>query len=337
MNTFRLTIICLVIALVSCQKSEAPATAEQAPPASTAAAQPEAAAPAPAEAAAPAPPSTLPIIATGQSEIAGVRAEIHGLTRGTGEILTLTFSLVNDGTDDLDFSYTFTDPSYSVPDFGGIGGIYLVDPTGMEKLSVMRDPENRCICSRKIRTIAVGKRAQLWAKFPSPAASVEHVSIIIPKFLPIDDVPVGAAASATSADASESRTILAVAHGEIPGQRVEVSQLKRGSGGVVDLRFAIVNDSDQTVSFDYNFADPSHDVADFGGIGGVYLLDPLARDKHAVIRDPENKCACSQSVKDLGSGERVELWAKFPATDTPAKLLSVVVPHFLPLDDVPIE
>jgi hypothetical protein len=31
----------------------------------------------------------------------------------------------------------------------------------------------------------------LWARFPAPPAGVQKVSVVIPHFLPIDDVPIG--------------------------------------------------------------------------------------------------------------------------------------------------
>ena len=40
--------------------------------------------------------------------------------------------------------------------------------------------------------------------------------------------------------------------------------------------------------------------------------------------------------KDLKPGERVNLWSKFPAPPEDVQKISVVVPHFGPMDDVPI-
>jgi hypothetical protein len=320
--------LCLLFVVLGCGKEEVPPRSESgsAAPATQAATSAE---PAAAEPAA----GLTTVIAAGESEIPGVRAEIHSLDRGTAGILTLEFSLINKGEEDLAFDYTFTDPSHSVADFGGIGGVYLIDATGREKISVMRDADNRCICSRKLDSIGTGGRARLWAKFQGPSGEVGRVSMVIPKFLPIDEVPIGS----TPAPPSGSPTVLASAAGEIPGQRVEIRKLARGSGDIVDLRLTIINDSDQPIGFGYDFVDPNQEVPDFNSIGGVYLLDPMAREKHGVIRDPENKCVCSQGIKDLEKGQKVELWAKLTAPPASTDRLSVVVPHFLPMDDVPLE
>jgi hypothetical protein len=129
---------------------------------------------------------------------------------------------------------------------------------------------------------------------------------------------------------------IATADGEISGVRAEVSELKRTSGGTLSLKFAMVNDSGEQVSFDYNFADPAHSVADFGGIGGVHLIDPVGKKKYFVARDSEGKCVCSQKVAPIPTGGRVNLWAKFPAPPDDVQQISIVIPHFSPLDDVPV-
>jgi hypothetical protein len=286
----------------------------------------------------PAAPSIETVVATGDSEIQGLRAEIHELRRGAGGILTLRLALVNESDRDLDFGYTFADPSYNVPDYGSIGGIYLIDAASTEKLPVMRDSDNRCICSRKIGAVPEGGRALLWAKFPASLAELERVSIMIPKFMPIDDVPVVAAEPAAgSPEPAEAGAVRAVAQGEVPGRRLEIREIRRGSGEVVDLRFTIVNDGDGNLSFGYDYADPKYEVTDHGSIGGVFLLDPFSRELYGVLRDGQSRCACSQGLKGLGAGERAELWAKFPAPPASTDRVSIVVPRFMPVDDVPLE
>ncbi|MBW3563646.1 MAG: hypothetical protein KY459_02870 [Acidobacteria bacterium] len=324
MNGNRLVVICLLLLLSSCGEEQAPSSA----------AQPEADTPAETPPSATTPVSGPgPIIARGESEIPGVRAEIHSLDRGSDDVLTLVFSVINGGDANLDFGYTFTDPAHDVLDYSGIGGVHLIDAANREKHMVMRDADSRCICSRKIESIPPGGRSLLWAKYPAPPVGVERVSVIVPKFLPIDEVPIGIAAPV----APPSDGALASAAGEIPAQRVVVRKLSRGSGDIVDLRFAIINDSDEPIGFGYDFADTNYEVPDFNTVGGVYLLDSEQRQKHGVIRDPDNKCSCSGELRELKKGEKIELWAKLTSPPASTRRLSVVVPHFLPMDDVPLE
>ena len=129
---------------------------------------------------------------------------------------------------------------------------------------------------------------------------------------------------------------IAVADGENPGTKAEVQELKRSGGNSVMLKFAIVNDSDKAMDFGYNFGDKANEVRDFNTIGGVTLVDSAGKKKYFVVRDSEDNCVCSTKLKDLAPKSRANLWAKFPAPPEDVQRISVVIPHFTPLDDVPI-
>lgn len=141
-------------------------------------------------------------------------------------------------------------------------------------------------------------------------------------------------ATANSAPVSATQSI-AEADGETPGTKVQVQELKRSSNSLM-LKFAIVNDSEKPVSFGYNFGDKSNEIKDFSSVGGVTLVDSVGKKKYFVVRDTENTCVCSSNLKDIQPGSRMNLWAKFPIPPDDVKKISVVVPHFGPLDDVPI-
>ncbi|MBV8546390.1 MAG: hypothetical protein JO093_00545 [Acidobacteria bacterium] len=147
--------------------------------------------------------------------------------------------------------------------------------------------------------------------------------------------PVSTPAAAPPAAATTSSGI-ASADGERQGTRVDVMELKRGSGGTVTLKMAFVNDSENAIGFGYNFADPDHEIRDHGSIGAVQLVDPVGKKKYFVARDSEGKCVCSTKVPDVAPHSRVSLWAKFPAPPDDVQKISIVIPHFQPLDDVAI-
>jgi len=134
--------------------------------------------------------------------------------------------------------------------------------------------------------------------------------------------------------AAPAKPALASADGEKPGSRIEVQEFKRVSGGTVMFRFAMINDSDQTLNVGYDFGSGS--TADFGTVAGVHLIEPVGKKKYLVIRDSENKCDCSRGVRDIAAKSRVNLWARLPAPPDNVEKITVVVPHFSPMDDVPI-
>lgn len=129
---------------------------------------------------------------------------------------------------------------------------------------------------------------------------------------------------------------LASADGETPGVRVEVTELKRVSGGVLNLKIVMINDSDKKINFGYSFADRDHEVIDFNSIGGAHLIDAAGKKKYFVVRDAEKKCVCSQQIKEIQPKGRANLWTKFPAPPDDVQKITVVIPHFQPIDDVPI-
>jgi hypothetical protein len=136
--------------------------------------------------------------------------------------------------------------------------------------------------------------------------------------------------------AAPAGVVIATADGEKSGTRVEINELKRSSDGTVTLRFALVNDSTNSHSFGYDYGDSQQGATDYNAVGGVTLVDGANKKKYFVVRDSENHCLCSRGLKDITAGSRGNLWAKFPAPPEDVSKISIVIPHFGPIDDVPI-
>jgi hypothetical protein len=175
-------------------------------------------------------------------------------------------------------------------------------------------------------TSCSGQEVQQQAKPQEPAAKSAQPEPAKPaQPAPVAVEPAPAAAPA-----------LAVAEGEVPGVKAEIHELKRTGGDTLTLKFSIANASAEDVNFGYDFAEKGKDVIDFNSIGGVHLIDAEAKKKYFVVRDSEGQCACSRDLKGVNPGSRSQLWAKFPAPPENVQKISIVVPHFLPVEDVPI-
>lgn len=122
--------------------------------------------------------------------------------------------------------------------------------------------------------------------------------------------------------------VLATGDGESPGLRVEIQELKRTSGETVTMRFTLVNESEKAVGFGCGT------FGDCGSISGTHLID--GKNKYAVVRDKESSCLCSKGLSAVEPKGRRSLWARFPAPPDNVPKVTVVIPHFLPIDDVPI-
>lgn len=131
-----------------------------------------------------------------------------------------------------------------------------------------------------------------------------------------------------------AQTVVASTDGESSGVRLDVTELKRSSGNTLTLKFTIVNASDDRFGFGYDMGDK--DFNDFSNVGGVHLIDAANKKKYLVVRDSQKNCVCSSKLKDIQPGKSLNLWAKFPAPPETVQAISIVVPHFIPLDDVPI-
>ena len=126
-------------------------------------------------------------------------------------------------------------------------------------------------------------------------------------------------------------TVIAHADGETPGTRVDIYELKRTSGDTVTLKFAFVNNGTKELG-GYDFAKAAND---YDTVADVHLLEPTERTQYSVMRDPDHKCVCSTGV-GVKQGEQKHYWAKFPAPPAASTKLTVVVPHFEPVEDVPV-
>jgi hypothetical protein len=140
-------------------------------------------------------------------------------------------------------------------------------------------------------------------------------------------------AALPAASAVPGGPVLATSEGDLPGIRVELVELKRTSGDTVNLKFAMINDSDKELGFGYEFGEGTGDI---GTIGATHLIDAAGKKKYFVVRDTEGACLCSRGISNIKPKTRATLFAKFPAPPGDVKNITVVIPHFTPMDDVPI-
>lgn len=127
------------------------------------------------------------VIASTDGETEGIRIDVTEFKRVSGDTVNLKFNVVNGSSEQLSMNSLLDDRSMN--EYYTAGGIHLVDPVNKRKYFVVRDADKNCVCSRDISSIDAGKKSALWAKFPAPPADVQRISIVFPKFIPLDDVP----------------------------------------------------------------------------------------------------------------------------------------------------
>jgi hypothetical protein len=128
---------------------------------------------------------------------------------------------------------------------------------------------------------------------------------------------------------------IATTDGELPGTSLKVTELKV-SNGTVMLKFTLVNDGTQAFNPDTLNDSRDGSLHDAHAIGGVYLIDAANKKKYLAVFDTDNHCICSRQTQDIPSKSSANLWVKFPAPPDGVAKIGVVVPHFVPMDDVPL-
>jgi hypothetical protein len=184
-----LLMFCFIL-LTSCSGQGVQQQAKQEPPAKNAQAETPSKPAQPAPVSVEAPPAAAPALAVAEGELPGLKAEIHELKRTGGDTLTLKFSIANSSAKEMHFGYDFAEKGREVPDYNAIGGVHLIEAEAKKKYFVVRDAEGQCACSRDLKGVNPGSRSQLWAKFPAPPENVQKISIVVPHFLPVEDVPI---------------------------------------------------------------------------------------------------------------------------------------------------
>lgn len=136
------------------------------------------------------PTGVAPVLATTEGEKPGVTINLTQLKRDRGNTMTLRFTLINNGSEELNIGGHWLGDEKVQGDYYGVGGVHLLDPVNNQKIFVVRDADRACVCSSDVDAIPAGGTANLWAKFPAPAAGVQAVTVVVPHFIPMDDVPI---------------------------------------------------------------------------------------------------------------------------------------------------
>jgi hypothetical protein len=158
---------------------------------------------------------------------------------------------------------------------------------------------------------------------------MERRLIVLVVFFALSTAMAGRADAQSAPTPASGSAPLAISDGEAPGTQLLVTKLKR-SGDSVMLQFVLINNSDS--AYDPNNLNSSQ----YRSVDGVYLVDLAGKKKYEVVRDSDKNCLCSQGLQAILSKSRANFWAKFPAPPGSVQKLGVVVPHFVPMDDVPL-
>ena len=118
---------------------------------------------------------------------------------------------------------------------------------------------------------------------------------------------------------------------------VKVLGLNSPKAGNATLRVAMTNNgSGELIPSDF-FTGGVGDLEDSQKINGVFLVDPVSKQRFAVTTDPAGHANTTRIDPPLAAGERRVLEAQFPPIPPTVKSVYVYFPHADPIANVPVE
>jgi hypothetical protein len=144
------------------------------------------------------------------------------------------------------------------------------------------------------------------------------------------------ALSGTASTPAHAQTVLATGEfSDDPNLRCEILEVKRVSGGALNIRWRIVNTAGaggsglvaggQAKPIYYNF-----------GWDELYFIDPAENKKYQFLTDSGGNRILHVFHGNIASGQQRTNWAKFPAPPASSTKISIQIPKFAPFDDVPV-
>ena len=117
---------------------------------------------------------------------------------------------------------------------------------------------------------------------------------------------------------------------------VEVVGLKAAAGQRALLRLALTNNGSGNLIVTGQFTGDVAGLTDATQITGVYLVDPVSKQRFNVVRESETRALCSHLDRPLDPGERRMLEATFPPIPASVKSVYVYFPHASQITDVAV-
>jgi hypothetical protein len=145
--------------------------------------------------------------------------------------------------------------------------------------------------------------------------------------------PATTPAVATPATTPAAPAALATIDSDLPGLKTAINDLKRTSS-TLTLKFTVFNNSDTKFNPQGVFDGDSYHR--YRHLGGVHLIDGVSKKKYFVVTDSDGSFLSSNDISDIPPKSQITVWAKFPAPPDEVQKITVEIPHFMPVEDVPI-
>ena len=145
-------------------------------------------------------------------------------------------------------------------------------------------------------------------------------------------LPAGVLSAPTLAQ-TEPPVLASAQYSADPDLRCDILEVKRVSGGALNVRWRLVNTASPGVGLTGTAAKPI--PYDFGW-DDIYYIDPAENKKYQYLKDSAGKRILEVFYGSLEPGKQRMNWAKFPAPPMSSTKISIQIPNFAPFDDIPV-
>jgi outer membrane protein OmpA-like peptidoglycan-associated protein len=213
-----------------------------------------------------------------------------------------------------------------------------LEPAGGKLYGPLKDATGQEVASSTIndgtmsgKAIAAGASQAHYVKLEAPPDAVTAITVMAPGTIPFENVTIGAKPAAAPMTAPLKP--LASADGETEGLVLEVTDVRRTTGGSLTVLFRYRN----TGTSRFSFPGLSNQVS------RSYVVDSGAKRKYEVIQLENRSSLCSTTLEVAGTGgqrldagDLLNAWARFPAPPAETKTISFTVPGFVPVEKLEI-
>ncbi|MFE2089535.1 hypothetical protein [Streptomyces sp. NPDC059460] len=113
----------------------------------------------------------------------GVTLIINQVKRDSGGFITVQGEIKNGSDRNQPTSgWAGTEAGVAPQNPNSVAGAALIDKVGKKRYYVLRDTENRCLCTTGILPLQPGKSTSVFMQFPAPPSSTTEVDFMLPTF-----------------------------------------------------------------------------------------------------------------------------------------------------------
>jgi len=114
---------------------------------------------------------------------AGMLLVVNEVKRDSGGFVTVQGELKNEGNVPANpAAWAGSETAIRSKNLNSVSGATLVDKVGKKRYYILRDTDNRCLCTTDMSVIQPGRSVPVFMQFPAPPSTTTEVDLSLPTF-----------------------------------------------------------------------------------------------------------------------------------------------------------